>query len=298
MTNTNPTAQQKYDEFMEDESEKSALERLRFFCSLSMNGQDWLDVEKYFDDVERELTRIQSAEMPNKVIRYGEDMHGEFGQWSDGEYVSYSDYVEMKAYAERKEAELSDAVHLNDEQAQRVFRAEAEAKDQRERADRIEKDRRRTAECVSRLRGETDADDDLKRFVEYVDHTMNLSSGYVSEIIDFAQGQKTRAESAERELAECRKDADRYRWLRELPNADSHSTKKAATGDLLTRKLVLKWWQLPMDARREIALDLGLISDDEIKLPEAERYGRALLRAGQRNMLEKLKGEIEKWQNK
>jgi hypothetical protein len=27
------------------------LERLRFFCSLAMSGQDWLDVEPFFDDV-------------------------------------------------------------------------------------------------------------------------------------------------------------------------------------------------------------------------------------------------------
>jgi hypothetical protein len=31
-----------------------ALERLRFFCSLSMPGQDWLDVEPFFDAVEKE----------------------------------------------------------------------------------------------------------------------------------------------------------------------------------------------------------------------------------------------------
>jgi hypothetical protein len=39
-----------------------------------------------------------------------------------------TDYIdELLAHAKRKDAELSDAVHLNDEQAQRVFRAEAEA---------------------------------------------------------------------------------------------------------------------------------------------------------------------------
>jgi len=31
------------------EEEPSPLERLRFFCSLAMNGQDWLDVEPFFD---------------------------------------------------------------------------------------------------------------------------------------------------------------------------------------------------------------------------------------------------------
>lgn len=31
--------------------EPDPLERLRFFCSLAMNGQDWLDVEQFFDAV-------------------------------------------------------------------------------------------------------------------------------------------------------------------------------------------------------------------------------------------------------
>jgi len=34
-----------------------ALERLRFFCSLSMPGQDWLDVEPLFDAVEKEQAK-------------------------------------------------------------------------------------------------------------------------------------------------------------------------------------------------------------------------------------------------
>lgn len=29
--------------------DETPLERLRFFCSLAMNGQDWLDVEPFFD---------------------------------------------------------------------------------------------------------------------------------------------------------------------------------------------------------------------------------------------------------
>jgi hypothetical protein len=33
----------------EGDKEDSPLERLRFFCSLSMNGQDWLDSEQFFD---------------------------------------------------------------------------------------------------------------------------------------------------------------------------------------------------------------------------------------------------------
>jgi len=34
--------------------EPDPLERLRFFCSLAMDEQDWLDVEPFFDDVKAE----------------------------------------------------------------------------------------------------------------------------------------------------------------------------------------------------------------------------------------------------
>jgi hypothetical protein len=50
-------ALQRYTEIAEEEPSidmGSALERLRFFCSLSMSGQDWLDVEPFFDAVKKE----------------------------------------------------------------------------------------------------------------------------------------------------------------------------------------------------------------------------------------------------
>jgi hypothetical protein len=49
------SAKQRYDELMRDADEPSAVERLRFFCSLAMRGQDWLDVEPFFNDVLAEL---------------------------------------------------------------------------------------------------------------------------------------------------------------------------------------------------------------------------------------------------
>lgn len=44
------TALEKFYEFGGDE-EPDPLERLRFFCSLAMKGQDWLYIERFFDDV-------------------------------------------------------------------------------------------------------------------------------------------------------------------------------------------------------------------------------------------------------
>jgi hypothetical protein len=67
---------------------------------------------------------------------------------------------------------------------------------------------------------------------------------------------------------------------------------EAAMGDEDTRNLVSRFWKLTMSQRREIALGLGLIDQSELSLPEPERYGRALLRAGQRGLLNSLTREV------
>ncbi len=47
------TALEKFYEFGGNK-EPDPLERLRFFCSLAMEGQDWFDVEQFFDDIKNE----------------------------------------------------------------------------------------------------------------------------------------------------------------------------------------------------------------------------------------------------
>lgn len=43
-------AKRRYDEIMKDDTEKpDPIEDLRFYCSIAMSGQDWLDVEPFFD---------------------------------------------------------------------------------------------------------------------------------------------------------------------------------------------------------------------------------------------------------
>ena len=63
-------------------------------------------------------------------------------------------------------------------------------------------------------------------------------------------------------------------------------------GDATTRNLVFRFWNLTSSQRREITLTLGLISREEIDLPEAERYGRGLILAGQRGKLDELAREV------
>jgi len=55
---------------------------------------------------------------------------------------------------------------------------------------------------------------------------------------------------------------------------------------------VFRFWNLTTSQRREIALKLDLIDRDELKLPEPERYGRALLRAGERSVLDQVAREV------
>jgi predicted phosphodiesterase len=63
---------------------------------------------------------------------------------------------------------------------------------------------------------------------------------------------------------------------------------EASMGDRRTRHLVDRFWDLDGSDRREIVLELGLIDKDEIKLPEPQRYGVALIRAKERDLLDRL----------
>lgn len=65
-------------------------------------------------------------------------------------------------------------------------------------------------------------------------------------------------------------------------------------GEERARNIVLRFWDLTMSDRREISQKLHLLEPDEMNLPQPERYGRALLRAGQRKLLDELAVEIEK----
>ena len=74
------------------------------------------------------------------------------------------------------------------------------------------------------------------------------------------------------------------------PNAagEAATDMEATMGDKDTRNLVFRFWGLTVSQRREIALLLGLIDEEELSLPEPERYGRSLLRAGERGMLDQV----------
>lgn len=47
------TSKERFEELVGSER-LSPLERLRFFLSLALNNQDWLDVEQFLDDLEIE----------------------------------------------------------------------------------------------------------------------------------------------------------------------------------------------------------------------------------------------------
>lgn len=70
--------------------------------------------------------------------------------------------------------------------------------------------------------------------------------------------------------------------------ATADSDAEASMGDKRTRHLVDRFWDLDASDRREIALELGLITDEEIKLPDAQRYGVALIRAAERKLIDRL----------
>ncbi|GAB5429293.1 MAG: hypothetical protein Devi2KO_27520 [Devosia indica] len=71
------------------------------------------------------------------------------------------------------------------------------------------------------------------------------------------------------------------------------SDTEAEMGRPDTRNLVIRFWKLNSSQRRSIARSLGLLEASEATLPEPERYGRALIRAGERNLLDELQTQIE-----
>lgn len=97
---------------------------------------------------------------------------------------------------------------------------------------------------------------------------------------------------------------DKQQQVRVLPKAQ-HSEEsavasaaapdaEASMSDERTRNLVFRFWQLTVSQRRDVTMKLNLISEDDLTTPEAERYGRALIRAAQNDMLEQLADEVER----
>lgn len=68
---------------------------------------------------------------------------------------------------------------------------------------------------------------------------------------------------------------------------------EAVMGDPATRHFIDRFWDLDASDKREIALELGLISDEEVDLPEQHRYDVALTRASERNLFEQLEKMVQ-----
>jgi hypothetical protein len=79
---------------------------------------------------------------------------------------------------------------------------------------------------------------------------------------------------------------------------DTEVDVEVTMSDTTTRNLVFRFWNLTGSQRREIALYLGLIDAQELQLPEPERYGRALQRAGERHLLNQVAQEVKQRENK
>ena len=72
---------------------------------------------------------------------------------------------------------------------------------------------------------------------------------------------------------------------------------EATMGEEDTRDLLYRFWNLTNSQRRDIVTLLGLLKEGEIKLPEPERYGRALIRAAELQIMDKVAAEVAKLEN-
>ena len=101
-----------------------------------MTGEKIKPVAKAAADNLERIKHIESAEMPvepevvQRVLRRkGKELNEVRNpNITARECIDLANHIDaLKAVIQRKDAELSDAVHLNDEQAQRVYKAEREA---------------------------------------------------------------------------------------------------------------------------------------------------------------------------
>ena len=79
-----------------------------------------------------------------------------------------------------------------------------------------------------------------------------------------------------------------------VPRPDGMLQDAVVPESVRDRDLVFRFWALTMSQRRDIARALNLLEPGEMQTPEAERYGRALLRAKERGLVDRLSEEITK----
>lgn len=89
-----------YQRFMDEDEETDPVERLRFFCSIAMNGQDWLDVEKFFDDVIAERAKKDAAQPAERVALTREQAEEARRVWLYGPVGHQSAFIAGIRYAE------------------------------------------------------------------------------------------------------------------------------------------------------------------------------------------------------
>ena len=83
----------RYKRNMEGENEPDPVERLRFFLSLALHGQDWIDVEPFMKDVEAIESRTAEAcaklQLERSYARHCSDKHGDAEAIRSGEWRKY-----------------------------------------------------------------------------------------------------------------------------------------------------------------------------------------------------------------
>jgi predicted phosphodiesterase len=99
-------------------------------------------------------------------------------------------------------------------------------------------------------------------------------------------------ENSSPEVSESGETAPRGTESMATPTSQTPSVKGPGQEESM-RDLVYRFWALTTSQRREIALGLALIDEQDLDLDEPERYGRALIRARELEKLDSLAMEIQ-----
>ena len=113
------SALERYNAAMEGELEGYPVERLRFFLSIALTGQDWIDVEQFIDGVSQQLANAvqmlsdQDFEY-NRMTNYLIERHAQQLSTKDGEIARYKASPTVEACRQMIEAQAvkeNEALH-------------------------------------------------------------------------------------------------------------------------------------------------------------------------------------------
>ena len=100
------TTLEQYNAAMKGEPDGSPIDRLCFFLSIALRGQDWIDVEQFIGDVSQQLVGRCHADGCRRSVCVGDEVTFD-AEWLHDDGENLSAYAKAKAIYDRAEKRLN-----------------------------------------------------------------------------------------------------------------------------------------------------------------------------------------------